>query len=179
MVSRTSLATLLTTCLFLAPPAEATLVVALPLETLAETSDLVVQGTVVEVSALVLDGRVERRVVLEQTLDYTEGISSTRRVDVRALGGVAGDMATVVPGAETWEVGAEVVVFLQREENGDYRATALAQSLFVLDRDTPEVLARRSLRGVQRHAGAPSLPSTLPLRDLEDLILRSLHPDVP
>lgn len=164
---------------FWSATASAALVLPMELAEMARESDEVVLAEVVAAEGFLDGGRVMTRVTLLQSNDYRRATTEARYIEVIALGGVLGDIATVVPGAERWVVGSSVVAFLRRDQRGQLWATALSQSLFTIDFEATVPSVERRLDGVMRGYRGVELPAQMPLDRLEATILDALSAAAP
>jgi hypothetical protein len=121
---------LLLASLLAASPAVAAQAVALSVEGLARSSDAVVRGRVLKVTAtLAQEGRRVFTLVDVEVASTWRG-AAARTVRVIVPGGEAGGIGQRVEGAPSFAEGEEVVVFLHRAEAGAYRVAGLAQGKF-------------------------------------------------
>jgi hypothetical protein len=122
-------------CLFLlaAAPARAMLAVPATVEDLARSSDAVLRGKVLGVSARWAED--QRRIVTYVDVAPTSVWrgSAPARVTVLVPGGIVGDIGQRVDGAPGFSKGEEVVVFLAAAEDRAFRVTGLAQGKFTVD----------------------------------------------
>ncbi len=113
----------------------ATTQLAADLETLSQSADLIVQGTVVDSKArLTLDGR---RVVTDTRLQVGEVLKGSAKGEIVVMqpGGVVAEIGQKVEGAGTFTAGEEVLVFL--EKKGDrYALVGMAQGKFTVERSS-------------------------------------------
>lgn len=117
-------------------PAGATSVLGVDLDQLARQSDAVVHGTVkAKESRWSGDGR---RILTDVQIEVRESFkgSPARTVTVQQPGGVVGDIGQRVDGLATFEVGEEVVVFLERWGSQRFQVTAAAQGKFRVERSS-------------------------------------------
>jgi hypothetical protein len=117
-----------------AATALATSVLRLPFDEMARTSDLVLRGKVQKAeSRWSGDGRkifTDVEVLVEETLKGRP----PRVVTVRQLGGTVGDLAQKVSGLHDYDVGEEVVLFLQKTPGDLYRVAGFAQGRYRVER---------------------------------------------
>jgi len=148
-------------------PAAGSQAVAVSVEALARTSDLVVRGRVEEISARRTDdGRRVFTYVAVATAAAWRG-PAPARVVVIVPGGAAGGIAQRVDGAPAFASGEDVVVFLSRAEAGAFRVNGLAQGKYRVEGGT----ARPDLSQVEfvsRQVAAGELPpGPVPIAELE------------
>lgn len=98
--------------------------------TLMGASAAIVTGTVTASAARKVDGRIvtETTVVVDRTYKGDVGMT----VVVTTPGGTVGDEGVVIYGAPIFDVGDEVLLYLQPGPHGDVRTTALALGAFRL-----------------------------------------------
>jgi len=107
--------------LALAPgPARATTVLRLPVEAMAERSDLVLRAEVsrVAVAAAPADERRITTSVTLRVLQVLKGHAAAPTLTIRLLGGSIGRWTLAVPGTPSFREGEEVVVFLEATRDG-------------------------------------------------------------
>ncbi|HYV44700.1 MAG TPA: hypothetical protein VFA20_07565 [Myxococcaceae bacterium] len=117
-------------------PAGATSVIGVDLDQLTRQSDVVVHGTVKgKESRWSGDGR---RILTDVQIEVRESFkgSPARTVTVQQPGGVVGDIGQRVDGLATFDVGEEVVVFLERWGTQRFQVTAAAQGKFRVERSS-------------------------------------------
>jgi len=117
-------------------PAGATSVMGVDLDQLTRQSDVVVHGTVKgKASRWSGDGR---RILTDVQIEVRESFkgSPSRTVTVQQPGGVVGDIGQRVDGLATFEVGEEVVVFLERWGSQHFQVTGAAQGKFRVERSS-------------------------------------------
>jgi len=104
--------------------------IAVSVEQLARTSDLVVRGRVKEITARWSDDR--RRIFTYVRVKPAAAWRGRASAPVTVLvpGGVVGALGQRVDGAPSFATGEDVVVFLTRAEAGSYRVNGLAQGKY-------------------------------------------------
>lgn len=156
------------------PAARATVMVDVSLDDLIVRADLVVRGKVQRIGSRVhvIDGALEARThVWLEVKEVLGGKAEGRQlVHLWELGGRYADTETIVAGAPRYTVGEEVVVFLQRDGEGQdvYRTLEMTQGKYhVLEngagretmavRDLSEIaVARWNRRGAMRVVEPPA-----------------------
>lgn len=129
-----------------ASPAWATTLVALDVEGLARTSDVVVRGHVLKSEPrLTKDGA---RIVTDTEIEVAETHKGApgRTVTVMQPGGVVGEVGQKVDGVAPFEPGEEVVVFLE-QRGTRYLVTGMVQGKWRVERSGGQVLARPETTG--------------------------------
>jgi hypothetical protein len=117
-------------------PAGATAVLGVDLDQLTRQSAVVVHGTVKsKESRWSGDGR---RILTDVQIDVRESFkgSPARTVTVQQPGGVVGDIGQRVDGLASFDVGEEVVVFLERWGAQRFQVTGAAQGKFRVQRSS-------------------------------------------
>lgn len=153
-----------------AGPALAAQAVAVSIEELARSSDLVVRGQVVSTSARWQEGRIYTFAEVEVTSSIRG--ASPAKVTVMTPGGVVGDIGQRVDGAAVLAPGEEVVLFLGRSGTGELRVTGLAQGKFSVDGRTARPDLSR-VDFVSTHVPADERRAeTMPLSELETRVRR-------
>jgi hypothetical protein len=177
-----------TTLALLPVGARATLIEAATVETMAAEADLIVLGTVTGVASRMQDGRIvtDAHIAAFRTWKGDEGLES---LTITALGGRVGDLAQRVPSADQYDVGRDVLVFLEAAPDGTWRSSRLGFSAFTVEYGTDALLrAVRQADGVVLTVNtatgaldpAPSSePAVFELPALEEAIDRTLAPVVP
>ncbi len=138
-------------------PSRAEVVIPLPIESLATNAQLIVRGTVLSTTVLRdPEGRIYTRVDLA-IAEIWKGLLATNRFTIVHGGGVLGEERSEVSGQASYEVGEEVVTFLQFNSRGEGVSIGLAQGKFQVWQDpvTGESLAQNRFHGRQ------SLPTGL------------------
>lgn len=164
------------------PSAEAATILAETPEEMAAASDEVVLGTVVSVeSRREEDGRVLTWVVLAPEQSYLSD-APPESVTIAVAGGTIGRYRTYVPGADSYEVGEHVLVFLNAVDDGTFVARALAYAKFTVTEGEDGLIAARAIDGLElvRHVEPPLVLPDLdrvvfPLVELELLIQRGIE----
>lgn len=124
------------------PAAHATTLVLVPFDALVEASDAVVHGTVTAIEYTQRDGIPVTIATVQVTADWLDATTSTT-VEIVALGGMEGTLRTRVFGAETYQVGEEVVVFGHALPDGALQSVAMSYSKYRVTRDTAQPVAVR------------------------------------
>ncbi len=98
--------------------------------TLTDASADIVTGTVTASAARKIDDRIvtETTVIVDRTYKGDAGMT----VVVTTPGGTVGDEGVVIYGAPTFDVGDEVLLYLQPGPHGDVRTTGLALGAYRL-----------------------------------------------
>lgn len=111
-------------------------VMALDLPALAKASDTIVRGTVRSIeSRLSKDGS---RVVTDVTLDVQDTLKGQARQSLVVLqpGGVVGEVGQKVEGLPGFQLGEEVVVFLERRGSERFIVAGMAQGKYRVERSS-------------------------------------------
>jgi Matrixin/Viral BACON domain/Putative binding domain, N-terminal len=159
-------------CVSMPAPVTASTVIFRTDAELAALSDRVVHGRVIRQRAERPNGpnsaiyTVTTLAVLE---DFT-GVQG-REIEVWELGGVAGNEMMWVGGAVTYEIGAEVLVFLERGRYG-LRSVAMGFSKFDVQ---PDGRVRRNTRETAVVGGPALQAQELTLNEFRDLTARVRH----
>lgn len=147
---------------------------------MGEESALVVRGKVTSVRSLWNETRT--KVLTETVIQVDEtykgdGVGTARVVQ---LGGVVGNMRVHVHGAIVWHAGEEVLLFLDRANEGDYRVAGFSQGKFNVERDpeTGEAFIKRPVLDVEV-LGAPPAEENVAVAGaertpLEEFVKRAL-----
>lgn len=153
---------------------------------LAATSDLIVAGTVLRSESSLDGSMIVTHTALRVEQVYQGGVQ-TNEIVIVSPGGRVGDLATRVAGADTYQTGEQVLVFLQQSDDGHYGSVALAFSKFTLSRSEAGWLATRQADGatVLMATADGSLlpadahfPSVVPLVELEEQLAPTRTPEV-
>lgn len=116
--------------------ASATTVLKLSLKDLAKKSDTIVRATVEDEVARY---DANKEIYTYFTLKVLEPVKGSHKDDVitiRQLGGVVGNIASIVPGTPTFKKGEEVVVFLTQKDVAGYPwVMGLQQGKFSVSQD--------------------------------------------
>jgi MYXO-CTERM domain-containing protein len=138
--------------------ASASTVLAMDIDTLVQSSTLVLQGTVRETQSAWQDGMIVTTATLETDACLSGDCPAT--VDLTLLGGRVGELVQVIAGAPDVRPGLEVLVFL-RPRAEQWEPIGLGQGMFYIDRDAGLAIpATHGLRlldpviGVAREADA-------------------------
>lgn len=135
-------------------PAEATVMVEVPLERLVDDADAIVLGRVqsVDVQMVLRDGSVEPNTLAGVRVERWLKGNGGGNVTVRELGGVHRAGGMWIDGTPRYRVGEEVLLFLVHhpEHPGDYRTYAMAQGKLLVRRGVPGTpdIALRDLEGI-------------------------------
>ena len=159
-------------------PAAATQARYLSPESLGETAERVVRGTVIEVRPHWNPPRT--RILTETVIDIAEDYKGAGPSVVRLLqfGGVVDGVRMSVAGALDWTVGEDVVLFLEESLPGRHRVSGFSQGKFSIGRDTItgiEVVRQAGL-GAAELVGAPvdEIRDSMPLDELLERALPSI-----
>jgi hypothetical protein len=126
--------------------AGATTVRALSLEAMTREADLIIQGRVVAQRAFTEGPRGWIYTASDvEVIDALKGAAKPGdRLQVRQLGGALGDREAVVAGNASLSQGEEVILFLDRDEDGvRHYIVGLAQGKYSVDRRSPQPVVRR------------------------------------
>ncbi len=147
----------------LAAPAAATIIAPFDLDDLTTLATDVVRGEVVGIESA-WQGRFIWTDVRVEVTDCLKGACAQSELTVRVLGGYADHLMLEVQGFARYDLGEEVVLFLERMPGGRYRTTGLAQGKFTL-RHGPEgvVAERESLTLAHRDRQGREVVERLPL----------------
>jgi hypothetical protein len=132
--------------LALAPPLHASRVVPIPIEQLAQKSQLVLHATVRSKTCLRDEqGRIYTRVEL-QVSEVWKGALATNRFIMVHGGGILGQQRLAVSGQAEFKAGEELVAFLIINRRGEGVSVGMAQGKFRVwsDPKTGQKLARNS-----------------------------------
>ncbi|HZN96017.1 MAG TPA: hypothetical protein VFB81_25050 [Myxococcales bacterium] len=170
--------------LVLCLPALATSVLGVDLDQLTRQSELVVRGVVKsKESRWSGDGR---RILTDVQIEVKESLKGApaRTVTVQQPGGVVGDIGQRVDGLASFQMGEEVVVFLERWGAQRFQVTAAAQGKFRVERssDGTRVFAvpdRSADAELLDASGRPTTSrlQTLELSELRDRVRRAAATD--
>lgn len=158
--------------------AHSTVVEPLNISELAAQSHRVVRATVV--ARYVLPHRGDRgeiytRVEL-QVREYLLG-DGPGQITVQQLGGQIGDLRMVISGNAEFEVGQEVIVFLDYAPEFElHYVVGLAQGLFVIDPTGPTPTVDRDLDGLSFYGAGPTPLATLARTQALDELLSLFSP---
>lgn len=151
----------------LASSASATQIEFRSLPSLAEDSQLVVQGQVSKVRSFWNEAHTRILTEVEiTTLSSHKGAAPTS-VRVLQVGGVVDGVRMTVHGAPSWPLGQDVLLFLEPSTPGNFRLSGFTQGRFELHRDpdSGEWIASRPLYGIEI-AGKNAQELSLPLDQL-------------
>lgn len=139
---------------------------------LADSSQSVVRGTVVQERSFWNESGT--RILTEIEIEVQESYkgSAPQRVRILQMGGVVGTTRMTVAGALSWSQGEDVLVFLETSLPGNYRVAGFTQGKYEVEQDprSGELLVRQpAMLGVEL-AGASKASTdasiTMPLREL-------------
>jgi len=115
---------------------QATILVPLALEELAQHAEIIVQGTVISKTCLKdPEGRIFTRIGFKVS-EVWKGNLPTNTFTIVQAGGTVGDERTVVEGEANYEVGEELVSFLRLNQRGEGVSIGLCQGKFDVWQDT-------------------------------------------
>lgn len=137
--------------LFLASSAQATVMVEVPLEEMIHGADAIVHGTVIrsDVRMSIDDGEMEPYTYTTIRVGEWLAGSGGQTVVIRELGGTFRGITQETVGVPRYALGDEVVVFLERRDDGSLRTMAMAQGKFLVRRGVgTESTVTRDLDGV-------------------------------
>lgn len=112
-------------CVGLAPPADATSIRELDLDTLVETADVILLGTAGASESVTRGKRFVTRTPL--TVERVVKGSAPGSVVVETAGGRSGNIGQRVSGTARFADGEQIIVFLTRLESGAYRVRGMSQ----------------------------------------------------
>jgi hypothetical protein len=117
------------------PTVRATQILYKSLPQLGEQSEAVVRGNVVGIESYWNEKRTKifTETVLAITESYKGEVGSSARI--LQLGGVVDNVRVTVHGALNWDLGEEVVVFLEPAPAGKYQVSGFSQGKFKVVRD--------------------------------------------
>ena len=125
-------------------PASATTVKQMTLRDLAKHSNAIVLAQVEDASARYESNKEIYTYVTLRVLEPVKGPKADAIITIRQLGGVVGDIASVVPGTPTFRKGEEVVVFLTKNDaSGHPWVMGLQQGKYTVSADEK---GRKSVR---------------------------------
>jgi hypothetical protein len=130
-----SLLFLLIYCLLRTVPAQGTVVQTESLKQLAQEADLIVRGLVVEVKS---DESVDRASIVTRikvSVDRQWKGPKLAAVTLRQPGGTVGRITQAVSAVPQFSLGEEVLVFLEKQEDGSLATVGGKQGKFVLKTD--------------------------------------------
>jgi len=167
--------------LTVAVAASATTLIAMDVPALTRASDLIVRGTVVRVEPRWTQDKsriiTDNEILVSQIL---KGNLTGKTIVAMQPGGVVGDVGQAVHGVAKFNLGDEVVVFLEKRGERAF-VVGLAQGRFVVDRSGKEPMVRGGeeelyLVDARSHqpVEAPIKPMTL--EALTALVRQSLGP---
>lgn len=165
--------------------ASATSMLRVDLPELSRSADVIVHGTVRRLeSRWSGDGR---RIVTDVELQVTEALKgdASGTLVITQPGGRVGDIGQRVSGLATFTPSEEVVVFLERQGDRDFRVVGLAQGKYSVQRTpgregkgeamaVPEATSETLLVDATTHAPTTSSRRTLPLAELKTAIRAAL-----
>lgn len=159
----------------------ATTLIAMDVPALTRASDLVVRGTVMRVESRWTQDKsrimTDSELVVSQVL---KGNLTSNTVVVMQPGGVVGDVGQLVHGVAKFNVGDEVVVFLEKRGDRAF-VVGLAQGRFLVDRSGDRPMVRGGeeelfLVDAKTHQPVASPNKPMTLEALTALIRQSLGP---
>jgi hypothetical protein len=164
-------------------PALATTMIALDVPALSKAADSIVQGKVLSIqSHLTRDGR---RVYTEIEVQVAETIKgdAPKTVTLTQPGGEVGDIGQLVSGTAHYEVGEEVVLFLEKY-GPRFRTVGMAQGKFKVERSSdgkaafamPDKEAEALLLDPQTHQPIAASGQVLKLETFKGQIRDALVP---
>ncbi len=153
-----------------ATSASAALVESLSLPEMAAAADVVAKGSVVNVesawSGRDRGGRILTKTTIRVDELWAAKTGSRATIVVVSPGGTVGDVSQPVPGASTFGIGEEVVVFARMSPAGGMTAVGLAAGTYhVVDRGGVK-WAVRDVTGLGFVGGSARAPNALPLHEL-------------
>jgi hypothetical protein len=126
-------------------PAQATQILLQTPQEMGSTSELVAQGTVSEVRSFWNESGT--KIFTEVRVDVTQAHKGFARgsLNIVQLGGEVDGVRMSVAGTPSWQIGEEILVFLEASKNGGYRVAGFSQGKFLVERDarTGEAFVRR------------------------------------
>jgi len=166
-----------------APASLATQVIGLDLTGLTHGSDAILVGKVVRSHSRWTSD--QRLIVTEVELEVGESLkgAAEERVVILQPGGVVGDIGQQVAGLARFEVGDEVLVFLEKQGRRTFQVTGLAQGKFRVQRSSdqkqtwalPDDVAEAALVDPLTRAPMRSPLRPMPLQDLKARIAELLR----
>ena len=116
--------------------ASATTVKQMSLRDLAKKSDAIVLAHVEDASARYESNKEIYTYITLRVLEPVKGPKADAIITIRQLGGVVGDIASIVPGTPTFKRGEEVVVFLTKNDaSGHPWVMGLQQGKYTVSAD--------------------------------------------
>lgn len=149
----------------LAPPAEASVSIAVPFESLVRDAEAVAVAAPVESKSVWEGGRI----ITYTRLRVEQGVAGSpgSEVWVRTLGGVVGDVGQLVDGEPVFPAGKSSLLFLRKfKADGTWEVSARAQGQFpvVVDdvraKSVGPISARKIVRSSSAGALLPPKPAT-------------------
>ncbi len=171
----------LASALALSLGAWATTLIAMDVPALTRASDVVVRGTVVRVESRWNQDKsriiTDNEILVSQVL---KGNVTGKTVVAMQPGGVVGEVGQAVHGVATFNLGEEVVVFLEKRGERAF-VVGLAQGRFVVDRNGSEAMVRGGeeelfLVDAKTHQPVESPNKPMSLDALITLVRQSLGP---
>ena len=128
-------------------------VLALTLDEMTDTSDVIVVGQILSNQAersIYNPRRIRTRVVVHVTDSLKEGVSRGKRkvVEFFVPGGELGRFGQRVPGAPVFRPAEHVLLYLRFDVRGDLQIVGLAQGCFRINRSGPTAIATRDNFGI-------------------------------
>ena len=102
---------------------------------LGQQSALVVRGKVVSVDSYWNDTHTKIFTRTRVGVDETYKGVGEPTIDIIQLGGVVDNVRVTVHGALQWTPGEEVLLFVERQDTGNFRVTGFSQGKFRIERD--------------------------------------------
>ena len=133
----------------IATTAVATTVLDLPLDQLARTSPVIVEGVVsAQQVRRTPDQRIETLTTVNVTRSYRQNVS--RQIVVWQGGGTVGDVTHAIPGDASFREGEEVLLFLEPApaHKGGFVLVAMSAAKFSIDRAAASPVAIRDVQGL-------------------------------
>ncbi len=167
----------------LAASASATVILAVGLDELTRTSDVIFVGRVLRVGTVVPPGQVVHTEIAFAPTEILKGQSAFRdgKLTLRVVGGRNGEYEVRIPGMPQFREGEEVLLFLQKTAD-NYAIAGLPLGVFRIHRDpaTGKALVTRRLNGVGVARRGPDGVIRLgkPPRDIVDYPLEDLLAEI-
>lgn len=135
-VIRTVAPALAVLALLATSPASATTVKKMSLRDLATKSNAIALAKVEDATARYDSNKEIYTYVTLRVLEPVKGPKADALITIRQLGGVVGDIASIVPGTPTFKTGEEVVVFLTKNDaSGHPWVMGLQQGKYTVSAD--------------------------------------------
>jgi hypothetical protein len=159
---------------FIVSNAAATSVPSLTFEELTDHSELIVSGQITRSWA---DWDTEHKFIwthYELSVSGTQKGTPKSTVVLSEPGGIVGLQGMDVAGANVYQTGDRLLVFLQRMPNGYLRTTGWSQGKYIVD-NTGRLHAEASLRGPEVLSAQKGAAVATPLRSLEGMTVAELR----